>query len=104
MRFSWSWNKTLQFFGIILFALAIAFFKDYIVKASAVEAQSLQRFQFQAVEKWTSNGNTYLGSLGSYYFIVAAICDTQNGNLIYISGASQSAPAIFSNGCTKNPR
>lgn len=69
-----------------------------------VEAQSPQRFEFLAVGEWTREGRSNRGTLGTITFQVAAVCDTANGNLLYLTGSSQSGPAVVPNGCTKNPR
>ncbi len=89
---------------IAAFALVVFIGSFYFSQSTKVEAQSLQRFQFEAVGSWTNDGRTDRGGFGTISFKVAAICDTKNGNLIYISGGSQSAPAVVPNGCQKNPR
>lgn len=100
---SWDFRKTLQLLGIIAFAFAVAFLKDYIAVSSVVEAQSPQRFEFQARGAWTNEGRSNLGALGTITFQVVAVCDTANGNLLYLTGGSQSGPAVVPNGCAKTP-
>lgn len=74
---------------------------DALSLSTKVQAQSSQRFEFQAVGKFGWYGEPDPRTVS---FTVAAICDTANGNLIYISGSSQSSPAIDKGGCAKDPR
>lgn len=65
-----------------------------------VEAQSPQRFQFQAVGYWDHNGRT---NSNTHYHKLDAICDTATGTLIYSSGYEGGIWGV-PNGCQKDPR
>ena len=94
---SWNLRKTLQFFGIIAFAIAISFL---LVKSTRVEAQqqiekSGPRLQLQDV---SNNLNGWSGDILTF-------CDTANGNLIYVLvGSDKGGMVVAPNNCHKNPR
>jgi len=95
---SWNLRKTLQFFGIIVFAFVIAFLQSYLTKSATVEASQIEktwpRLQLQ------TSGEFYNGGFRTNILVV---CDTANGNLIYAIGpGSDGGIAVITNNCHKN--
>lgn len=92
---SWNYRKTMEFFGIVVFAIFVAVILSISAGSVKVEAQSSNRFQLQAVETWKTNRNVYIR--------LAAICDTATGTLIYSGGYNGGVWGV-PNGCHKNPQ
>lgn len=88
----------------ILYVLSVLFlgWAVYYVSQTEtkVEAQSPQRLQLQFKENILNSS-----------FPLISVCDTANGNLLYVSigasgynGQRNTAMAVVPNGCAKNPR